>query len=138
MCFRSCALLLGMAVLMAMIARGGQPGAVEEPRYDTGTVVSVSAAVTDLREVPRGGMLPGLHLIVTTDKDSSLEVFVAPMTYLKELQVAYARGDRLEITGSKVKSGAGTIMLVREVRRDSDTVYFRDSRGKPYWSGGPT
>jgi len=141
MCSRFPAVLFGIAaVLASMAAIRGQTGqAQQEPRYDTASVVSFSAVVTDVREVPKGSPLNGLHLIVTdSDKEATVEVYVAPMQFLKDLQVSYDRGDRLQITGSKVKFGAGTIVLVREARRDVDTAYFRDERGKPYWSGGPT
>lgn len=134
------AALFGIAALLApMAAIPGQTGqAQQEPRYDPGSVVSFLATVTDIREVPKGSPLSGLHLGVNTEKETTVEVFVAPMQFLKELQISYARGDRLQIAGSKVKFGSGTIVLAREVRRDVDTAYFRDEKGKPYWSGGPT
>ncbi|MBZ5623722.1 MAG: hypothetical protein LAQ69_34235 [Acidobacteriia bacterium] len=135
------AVLFGIAALLApMAAIPGQTGRAEqEPRYDPGSVVNVSATVTDTREVPKGSPLSGLHLVVVdTDKETTVEVYVAPVQYLKELQITYARGNRLQIAGSKVKFGGGTIVLAREVRRDLDTAYFRDEKGRPYWTGGPT
>jgi hypothetical protein len=138
---RSPAVLFGIAALLApMAAIPGQTGqAQQEPRYDTASVVNFSATVTDIREVPKGSPLSGLHLVVLeADKETTVEVYVAPMQFLKELQIAYARGDRLQIAGSRIRFGSGTIVLAREVRRDVDTAYFRDEKGKPYWSGGPT
>ncbi|HLK68335.1 MAG TPA: hypothetical protein VKU19_33110 [Bryobacteraceae bacterium] len=134
--FRSFAVLLGIAALLAPNAAKTGTIPAQEPRYDPETVVTLSATVLELREVPKGGILSGLHLIVDTDKDSDLDVYIAPMHYLKELQISYAKGDRLEIKGSKVKTTAGTVVLVREVRRDADTGYFRDAGGKPYWNPG--
>ena len=129
-----------VAWLAWMAAVPGQTGQAQpEPRYDTATVVSLSMTVTEIREVPKGSPLSGLHLIVAdSDREATTEVYVAPTHYLKELQITYARGDRLQITGSKVKFGSGAIVLAREVRRNVDTAYFRDEKGKPYWSGGPT
>ncbi len=136
---QSLAVLFGIAALLAPMAAGQTGPAQQEPRYDPGSSVNFSATVTDIREVPKGSPLNGLHLtVIDTDKDATVEVYVAPVAFLKELQVSYAKGDRLQITGSRVKFGSGTIVLVREVRRDADTAYFRDERGKPYWSGGPT
>ncbi len=140
MCSRSTAVLFGIAALLApMPARPGQTNPVEQdPRFDPASVVSVEGTVTDIREAPKGGPLNGLHLIVNTDKDPAVEVYIAPMQFLKDLQISYAKGDRIQISGSKVKFGTGTIVLAREVHRDSDTAYLRDARGKPYWNGSPT
>ncbi|HTS29585.1 MAG TPA: hypothetical protein VMH81_27130 [Bryobacteraceae bacterium] len=137
---RSCAVILGIAALLAPKAAtpGQSPGAVPEPRYDPNTTVSFFATITDIREVPKTRPLNGLHLVVNTEKDEAVEVYVAPIQYLRDLGVSYVRGDRLDICGSKVKFGTASIVLAREIRRDVDTAYFRDARGKPYWSGGPT
>jgi hypothetical protein len=134
------AALFGAAILLAPLAAiPGQTGRTEQdPRYDPASTVEISATVTEIREVPKGSPLNGLHLVVNTDKEATVEVYVAPLQFLKELQISYARGDRIQISGSKVKFGAGSIVLARQVRRDVDTAYFRDEAGKPYWSDGPT
>jgi len=131
--FRSMAVLLAVALGLPVAARGGQPASQEEPRYDTATVFSFSAIIAEVREVGKGGVLSGLHLIVTNEKEERVEVYVAPTQFLRDLQVSYAVGYRLEITGSKVRLGSGTIVLAREIRHDVDTAYFRDTRGRPYW-----
>ncbi len=136
MSFRYFAVLFGIAAFLSpQVAKTGTVPVIE-PRYNPATVVSLSAVVTGVREVPKGGVLGGLHLIVDTDRDTNLDVYIAPFAYLQDLQISYAKGDRLEITGSKVKSDSGTVFLVREVRRDSSTGYFRDVSGKPYWNAG--
>jgi hypothetical protein len=47
--------------------------------------------------------------------------------------VTFAKGDRVQVTGSKVKFQSADIILAREVRRDQDMIYLRDSQGKPFW-----
>ena len=126
-------------MLLGIVAAAALSGQVQqEPRYDPASSANFLGTVTEIREVAKGNPLMGLHMMVNTEKDTSIEVYVAPVSYLKELKVTYSPGDRVQVTGSKVKFGGGSIVLVREVRKDSDTAYFRDEKGKPYWTGGPT
>jgi hypothetical protein len=98
--------------------------------------------VADLREVPRGSPLSGTHLIVRPEsaKEGSeiIDVYLGPASYLKDFDVTFEKGDRVQVIGSKVKYGGASIVLARQVRRDSTTIYLRDEHGIPYWRGGRT
>ena len=106
---------------------------VEDPRYDVATVIDVDATVMDLRQVPRNSPLSGLHLTVKIESDT-IDVFLGPIDFLKEFEITFAKGDKLEIIGSKVKFGGAHIVLARQVRRDETTLYLRDAKGKPHWT----
>jgi hypothetical protein len=123
--------------LLGLTASSGQ---VEpEPRYDSATSVDMMTVVADLREVPRGSPLSGSHLIVRPEsaKETSetIDVYLGPATYLKDFEVTFAKGERVQVIGSKVKYGGASIILARQVRRDSTTIYLRDEHGIPYWTG---
>lgn len=111
-----------------------------EPRYDAGTTVNTMVVITELREVPRGSPLGGAHLIVKPEAAKSdsetIDVYLAPTDFLKDFECHFAKGDRIEIKGSKVRFSGNAVVLAREVRRDSSTLYLRDSRGVPYWKTG--
>lgn len=106
---------------------------VEDPRYDVATVIDVDATVMDLRQVPRNNPLSGLHLTVKIESDT-IDVFLGPVDFLKEFEITFVKGDKLEIIGSKVKFGGAHIVLARQVRRDETTLYLRDAKGKPHWT----
>jgi hypothetical protein len=106
---------------------------IEDPRYDVATVIDVDATVMDLREVARNNPLSGLHLTVKIESDT-IDVFLGPVDFLKEFEITFAKGDKLEIIGSKVKFGGAHIVLARQVRRDETTLYLRDAKGKPHWT----
>ena len=55
------------------------------------------------------------------------------MLYLKDFNTHFAKGDRIQVKGSKVKYNGGTVVLAREVRSEATTVYLRDEQGVPYW-----
>jgi len=129
--FRGVALSITLAA--GLVAPGQTVKPPQEPRYDPTTIIEVLATVTDLREVPRGSPLAGVHLAVKTDKEA-LDAYMAPADFLKEMGVSFVKGDRIQIVGSKLKFGDGPLVLVREVRKQNSTLYLRDQNGTPYWS----
>ena len=127
-------------LLLGLTASSGQTAQAEpEPRYDSATTVDMMMVVADLREVPRGSALPGTHLIVrpesAKENSETIDVYLGPANYLKDFEVTFAKGDRVQVVGSKVKYGGAAVILARQVRRDSTTLYLRDEHGIPYWKG---
>ncbi len=127
-------------VLLGLTASSGQTAQAEpEPRYDSATTVDMMTVVADLREVPRGSPLTGTHLIVrpesAKENSETIDVYLGPANYLKDFEVTFAKGDRVQVIGSKVKYGGASVVLARQVRRDSTTLYLRDEHGIPYWRG---
>jgi hypothetical protein len=47
-----------------------------------------------------------------------------------------AKGDEVNLTGSKVKQDGSDLILAREVSKGSDTLVLRDDKGKPVWDWG--
>jgi hypothetical protein len=109
-----------------------------EPRYDASANIDVMVVVTDLREIPTGNALSGLHLIVRPESargnSETMDVYLAPDDYLKDFGCHFAKGDKIQVKGSKVKFNSATVVLAREVRLETTTVYLRDEHGVPYWS----
>lgn len=128
----ACFSLTALSVCLATVTDKGVK-LVEDPRYEVATVIDVDATVMDLREVPRNNPLSGLHLTVKTESDT-MDVFLGPVDFLKGFEIAFAKGDKLEIIGSKIKFGGAHIVLARQVRRDETTLYLRDAKGKPHWA----
>jgi hypothetical protein len=104
-----------------------------DPRYDVTTVIDVDATVVESREVPRNNTLRGIHLTVKIESDT-MDVYLGPVDYLKDFDITFAKGDKIEIIGSKIKFDGARIVLARQVRRDEATLYLRDVKGKPHWS----
>jgi hypothetical protein len=129
-------------LLLALAAPSDQKEttAAAEPHYDTATTIDVLAIVTEVKDVTAGNPLSGAHLMVRLEgtKASSeiLDVYLAPADYLKDMDCHFAKGDRIQVKGSKVKFNSGSTVLAREVRMDSNTLYLRDEHGVPYWTVG--
>jgi hypothetical protein len=127
--------LCGAPLLLALAASSNQKDA--EPKYDAATNIDVMVVVTDVKEVAVGSPLNGMHLIVRPESSKSnaetTDVYLGPDDYLKDFGCHFAKGDRIQVKGSKVKFNGGPAVLAREVRLESTTVYLRDEHGVPYW-----
>lgn len=141
--FRSLLVCAGLAPLLtAFAASSGQTAQAEpEPRYDAAATIDIMAVVADEREVASSSPLGGVHLLVRPETAKSgnepIDVYLCPADFLKEFGIDFVKGDRLQIVGSKVKYGGNPLILAREVRRDTSTVYLRDQKGQPYWKAKP-
>jgi hypothetical protein len=121
-----------MPLAQAQPRGGSQPAG---PRYDPATEVTVTGTVEEVREIPHGARGPGIHLTLRTDR-ATYDVHVGPVRFLAEHAIAFAKGDPLRVTGSKVYYGGKDALLAREIKKGEKTVTLRDSRGIPEWSRG--
>lgn len=126
-------LLTVVAVAESLAAASANALNVEqEPRYDPAKVVNILGTVADIREVAYPGPLSGLHLAVKADA-GTIDTYLGPMDFLKGFEVTFAKGDRIQVVGSKVKFRGSDVVLAREVSRDGTILYLRDAQGRPYW-----
>ena len=118
------------AMLPAFAAQSG--GAV--PKYNPATEGVFKGTVVEVRdrECPVSGGL-GSHVVLKLDDGSSIEVHLASTKFVKSYDLVFAKGDVLEVTGSKVKFEGVDTIFAREVKRGNDTFVFRDKDGKPVW-----
>jgi hypothetical protein len=103
-----------------------------EPRYDPIAEVDISGTVISVREVPRGSALSGLHLVVSTE-NGEIESYLGPADFIREFDVTFAKGDRVNIVGSRVTFRGTRVVLARQVRKGDVCLYLRDDNGYPNW-----
>jgi len=120
------------ACVLALLMAGTSLRAVDSapaPKFDTSTVITFEATVLEVRDSEKQ---TSLH--VRTDSESSLAVYVGPTEFVKSFEITIRKGDRIHITGSKLKVQGEDLVLAREVRKDSTTLYLRGKDGTPYWN----
>jgi hypothetical protein len=78
--------------------------------------------------------LGGTHVIVKTKTDT-LEVHLGPTAYLTEQKITLAKGDTVEILGSRVTVDDEPVLLARQITKGTDKWTLRDASGRPLWSG---
>jgi hypothetical protein len=130
---RSLSILAG---LMVAIPAWAQPGHF----YDTKNVITVQGQVekveTMIRQGRRGGEgKPGRQSQVVTLKtdQGTFLVHLGPTMFLEKQQFAPKVGDTLIVTGSKLTTGKGTVLLAAEAKSGGKTLTLRDAQGVPVW-----
>ena len=105
-------------------------------KYDTATEATLKGTVVAVNQIagPRGGP-GGTHLTLKTGQET-LDVHLGPVAFLQKEGIEIAKGDQVEVTGSRVKSQGGEAVLAREVKKGGKTFTLRNAQGVPKWSMG--
>jgi hypothetical protein len=135
-------LILAAALLLFAAAAGasaqtasrGQSGA---RMYDVTTETTIKATVESIEQITQGHGrrgLGGTHLVVKTERET-LVVHVGPTAYMTQKGITFAKGDVLEILGSRRTIDKEAVLIAREIRKGANTWTLRDASGRPAWSG---
>jgi hypothetical protein len=104
------------------------------PKYDPAAEKIFKGSVEEVRErqcpMSRG---VGSHVMLKLGDGSLIEVHLAPAKFVKVYELTFAKGDQLEVTGTKVKFEDVDTIFAREVKRGNDVFVFRDKEGHPVW-----
>ena len=106
------------------------------PRYDASTEVTISGTVQDVLH-PQMGRMDGTHLVLKTETET-IEVHLGPSNFVSDKGFTFAKGDSVQVLGSKVTIGGNQAVLAREVTKDGKTLTLRDKTGRPLWAGRKT
>jgi hypothetical protein len=93
----ACALLVLPS--WAQMHRGG-PGTA--PAYDTATEVTLKGSVEAVNQITGPQSWGGTHLSLKTEKEA-IDVHVGPSWFLAQNKMSFAKGDQVEVTGSRVR-----------------------------------
>jgi hypothetical protein len=137
---------LGAVVLLvsggvsAAVAQSTGKGPQGSPMYDVKTETTLTGTVENVETVTgKGGRgrqgLGGTHLLLKTDKES-IQVHVGPTAYLTEKGITLAKGEALEILGSRVTIGDDPVLIAKQIKKGDKTWTLREASGRPLWSGG--
>lgn len=116
-------------------------GAVEEVKTVTGRhgwdgthlTLSIQNSVTDVQErVEKGKVVSE----VRKTEGRTVDVHLGPASFLKDKGFSFAKGDKIQVTGSKVEYLGAEALVAREVRKGDKTLVLRNAQGIPEWSGG--
>lgn len=128
-------LLFGVASLAFVFAAGdaaaqGRRGGQGPANYNVAAETTVTGTVEELKPGPQQGM----HVMLKTS-DATLELALGPSWYQTEKKYELAKGDKLDVTGATSRVAGRDVLLVREIKRGSETMTFRDAKGFPMWAG---
>jgi hypothetical protein len=127
------ALLLG-AVSLSVISPAGVEGQGRgrggPANYNVAAEMTVKGTVEELKPGPN----EGTHVMLKTS-DARLELALGPSWYQTEKKYVLAKGDQLDVVGAKNTVEGREVLLVREIKKNSETMTFRDAMGFPMWAG---
>ena len=66
----------------------------------------------------------------------NVDVHLGPSAFLTKRNFTFAKGDQIEVIGSKVKYQGHDAIIAREVKIGAKVLTLRDAQGIPEWSGG--
>ncbi len=105
--------------------------------YDPSTEATFKGTVEEVSEVEHPGFQgKGLHAMLKTDQ-GTFDVHIGPASFAAKEHLTVAKGDQLEVVGSKVKDDGADAIIARTVRKGDKTTTLRNQKGIPLWSGGP-
>ncbi len=103
--------------------------------FDPATVQTVAGEVADVKRFD-GRRGEGVHLDLAT-AEGTLPVHLGPAWFLEKQAVKIAKGDRVEVTGSRVTFGGKPALVAQVVKKGDATLTLRDAAGVPAWAGPP-
>ena len=126
-------LLIGMAAFAVTVAcpsTASDPILV--PEYNLSTEVRMRGMILEINDHHPCPISSGLgpHLILQT-QEGTIEVHLGPTKFVNEYQLILARGDNVEVLGSRVIFQGKDALLARDVVRGNDKFVFRDAIGRP-------
>jgi hypothetical protein len=138
-------LVAALTILLVGAVAGAQP-AESPPRpgygwgagrgFDPATVETIEGEILEVASPPCPGWrgARGVHLSVETGS-GAVSVHLGPQWYLQGKGVAFAAGEQVTVTGSRVSQRGRPALVATEVRRGESVLRLREADGAPAWAG---
>jgi DNA/RNA endonuclease YhcR with UshA esterase domain len=68
------------------------------------------------------------------DGGKPIEVFAGPTVFLQRQAFPLAKGDAIEVTGSRVTFNGTPALLARQIKKGDTILILRDENGRPVWA----
>jgi uncharacterized protein YdeI (BOF family) len=116
-----------------LLAQEKAPHAQPTYVYNTADQVTLEGTVEEAKDYkcPISGTV-GAHITIKTGSDT-LEVHLAPATFMKDYEMVLHPGDKVKIVGAKIQFEGKPALLAKTLKVGQETFTFRDEKGKPLW-----
>jgi hypothetical protein len=136
-CSRCSRQMISLLFFLSVVLGASSPAQKNQPnprgpKYDLQTETKIKGTVEDVKLPPKGSEKEIAHLQVK-DGSNSVDVYLCPKSFFDDMGMSFAKGDEVNMTGSKVKQGDADLFLVREIVKGTDTFALRDAKGEPVW-----
>jgi hypothetical protein len=111
--------------------------------YDPKNVVTIQGQVEKVEAMSRQSRRAGgecqparqVQVVYLKTDQGTMPVHLGPSQFLEQQQLTPKVGDTMTVTGSKLTTGKGEVILAAEVKSGGKTITLRDSQGVPVWRG---
>ncbi len=126
---------LALCLAPAGFSQNNSKAAKAHRIYDPATETTVKGTVEAVRQVRRwrNRAWAGTHLTLKTES-GTFDVHVGPSAYVEKQDFTFAKGDEIEVIGSKVTYKGKDAIVAREIMKDGKTLTLRDADGFPAWA----
>jgi hypothetical protein len=126
-----CLILLGMCGLAAAQT---QHASAKTPalKYDLKAEKKLKGTVQEMKMEGQGRSAL-MHLVLKSGTDT-VNVYLCPERFIKDMGIELKPGDEVEIIGSPVLDNGVSVILAREIDKGTDTYVLRDEKGVPVWN----
>jgi hypothetical protein len=126
-------LLLAFLAATALVPQEKNALASRGYAYDQANQQTFAGTVVEAKDYncPVSGTV-GSHITVKSDS-TSMEVHLAPASFMKQYEIIIHNGDRVSVLGSKITYDGKPALIARSVTVGRDTFNFRDPKGAPLW-----
>ena len=105
--------------------------------YDPKTEVTLTGAVVHVNSVAHAagssGMAAQDSTLLLKSDTGTVVVQLAPAAFLAEKKLKIAKGDTVQVIGSRVTNGESQVLVAREIRKGNTSWTLRDASGAPLW-----
>ena len=122
-----------------MLAWAPEAQAQLKKLYDPQKVVIIQGTIEKLETITRQGRQATNNrktqiARIRTDQGSRV-VHLGPVEFLARQQFLPTTGDLVEVTGGRIDTRQGEVILATSVTAGGRTLQLRDARGIPVWTG---
>lgn len=103
-------------------------------RTDAMTTVEGTVKSVDTFRPEIGAAQRGVELKIETANKETETIQLGPQSWMDSQNFRFNAGDRVTVTGSKVRHGLTKVIMASDVRKGDQTMRLRDEQGKPLWS----
>jgi len=127
-----CATLAALLCISPALCQKPSTDAAAPPKYDSQTETKTKGVIEEIKIFSLGKRTDYTEAIIKNG-DAMLQIYLSPKPFQDEMGISFAKGDEIAVTGSKVKQEDADVILAREIVKGTDTLMFRDDKGKPVW-----
>jgi hypothetical protein len=104
------------------------------PSFDPSKIESFPGQVVSVDTMNSEGGNSELILSMKTEGEDLIKVFLAPESYLKNLNLTFKNGDSVKVIGSKTTdSQKKPVIVASQINKNGATYLLRDEKGVPFW-----